>query len=128
MQRDFGSDLFAGVFPVAVSRVVALFAYEIHAPEQIGIGENGAEVGVAEQADQRGVGGHGQLVIDGIHPFDGVFHRPAAIQHARAGVDGIDFFGGNCRVRKYFKLRVGFEIVEVGHGVVHLGLSSNNLC
>ena len=116
MQRDFGSDLFAGVFPVAVSRVVALFAYEIHAPEQVGVGKDSAEVRVAEQADQRGVGGHGQLVIDGIHPFHRVFHRPTAIEHASAGVDGIDFFGGNRRVRKYFKLWIGFEIVEVGHG------------
>ena len=123
MQRDFGSDLSAGVFPVAVSRVVALFAYEIHAPEQVGVGKDSAEVRVAEQADQSGVGGHGQLVIDGIHPFDGVFHRAAAIEHASAGVDGIDFFGGDGCIRKYFKLRVGFEIVEVGHGRHLLSLS-----
>ena len=85
MQRNLRRDLSAGVFPVAVSRVVALFAYEIHAWEQIGIRKNGAEVGVAEQADQRGVGGHGQLVIDRIHPFHRVFHRSAAIEHARCG-------------------------------------------
>ena len=114
MQRDLRRNFSALVI---MRRVVALFAYEIHAPEQVGVGENSAEVRVAEQADQRGVGGHGQLVIDRIHPFHRVFHRAAAIEHARAGVDGINLLRGDGCVREYFKLRVGFEIVEVGHNL-----------
>ena len=69
------------------------------------------------QADEVILIGHHQRGVNGIHPFDGSLHRPAAVQHAGRWVDLIDPLRRNSRFRKRGEILFFCEEVKVCHTV-----------
>ncbi len=83
------------------------------------------EVLRVHQAHQPVVVRHDQSAVHGVHPLDGKFHRPAAVQHTGRRVNGIDFFRGHSYFRERGKLWVREESGKVGHGEYTSQLSPN---
>ena len=63
-----------------MGRDIADLANEIHSAPGVVV-HNIPELVRIHQADQLVVPGHFKGAVNGIHPFDGVFHRPAAVDH-----------------------------------------------
>ena len=95
-------------------RVVAGLAYVFEALTEVGA-DDVAEVLVVHEADQPVVIGHDQRAVNGVHPFDGKLHRPAAVKSTARRVDAINPLRRLRDLSKRRQLRVGEEAGEVGH-------------
>ena len=102
-------DLFAGV-----GGVVARAADKVHPPPDIRA-YNVPEVLGIHQAHKGILIGHDQTLIDGVHPFHGELHRPAAVQDAGSRVDLIDALCSYSWFRKKSEILFFCEEIKVGH-------------
>ena len=101
---------------------VAEFADKVHAPQEVVV-HHVPEFVRAHETDQLVVPGRHQLAVHGVHPLDGEFHCPAAVQHAGRRVNIQDLLCRDCHLRERGELWFGEEYVKVGHGDLLLNKS-----
>ena len=78
--------LLLGNLFTGVGGVVAHAADQIHPPPDVRANDVPEVLGIHE-AHQGILIRHDQPFVHGVHPFDGKFHRPAAVQYTGGGVD-----------------------------------------
>ena len=93
---------------------VADAANEVHPPPDVRA-YNVPEVLGIHQAHKGILIGHDQTLIDGVHPFHGELHRPAAVQDAGSRVDLIDALRSYSWFRKKSEILFFCEEIKVGH-------------
>ena len=95
--------------------LIAQQAHQLHALMHI-LPHHIPEVLVIHQGLQAIIPRQHKRAVHGVHPFDGEFHGPAAVDDRRRRIDGEDLFRCHRHLGEGLKGGGGFKESEVGHG------------